>query len=70
MDLLIILKLGPTHQELNAKKLMSMFKNIKSFFPKDSNETEKAVIQLSKKKKDQLLLVSRVIRRSEKNGKL
>ena len=26
-------ELGPTHAELNAEKLMSMFKNIKSFFP-------------------------------------
>ena len=33
--------LGPTHSELNAKKLVSLFKNIKSFFPKDSYETEK-----------------------------
>jgi len=41
-------KLGPTHQELDAKKLMSMFKNIKSFFPKDSNETEKAVFNCQK----------------------
>ena len=24
--------LGPTHSELNAKKLMSLFKNIKSYF--------------------------------------
>ena len=35
--------LGPTHSELNAKKLMKLFKNIKSYFPKDSLETEKAV---------------------------
>lgn len=35
--------LGPTHQELNAKKLMSLFKNIKSYFPKNSQETEKYV---------------------------
>ena len=33
--------LGPTHSELNGKKLMSLMKNIKSFFPRDSNETEK-----------------------------
>ncbi len=33
--------LGPTHSELNGKKLMSLMKNIKSFFPKDSKETEK-----------------------------
>jgi len=32
--------LGPTHSELNAKKLISLFKNIKSFFPKNSDETE------------------------------
>lgn len=36
--------LGPTHSELNAKHLMKLFKNIKSFFPKDSNSTEKAII--------------------------
>ena len=35
--------LGPTHAELNAKKLMSLFKNIKSFYPKDSKQTEIAV---------------------------
>jgi transketolase len=37
--------LGPTHSELNAKKLMSLFKNIKSYFPKDGDETEKAVFK-------------------------
>ena len=37
--------LGPTHSELNAKKLMSLFKNIKSYFPKDSVETRKAVLE-------------------------
>ena len=31
--------LGPTHKELNAKKLMSLFKNINSYFPKNSKET-------------------------------
>jgi transketolase len=31
--------LGPTHKELNAKKLMSLFKNINSYFPKNSRET-------------------------------
>tara|TARA_X000000950_G_C13896082_1_gene652841 strand:- start:1155 stop:1646 length:492 start_codon:yes stop_codon:yes gene_type:complete len=34
-------QLGPTHAELNAEKLMSLFENIKSFYPKDSFETEK-----------------------------
>ncbi len=35
--------LGPTHSELHAKKTMSLFKNIKSYFPKDSKETKSAV---------------------------
>ena len=29
--------LGPSHSELNAKKLMSLFRNIQSFFPKDGD---------------------------------
>ena len=36
--------LGPTHKELNAKKLVKLFKNIKSFFPKNSLETEKNIL--------------------------
>ena len=36
--------LGPTHSELDAKKLSKLFKNIKSFFPKDSKETEKFIL--------------------------
>ncbi len=40
--------LGPTHAELDGKKLMGLMKNIKSFFPKDSNETEKFVIKTHK----------------------
>ncbi len=35
--------LGPTHSELNAKKMMSLFKNIKSYFPKDSKQTKQIV---------------------------
>ena len=42
--------LGPTHQEVDAKKLMSLFGNIKSFFPKDSSETEKFVHKCYKNK--------------------
>ena len=37
-------KQGPTHAELDAKKMMSLFKNIKSYFPKNSNDTEKNII--------------------------
>ena len=36
-------QLGPTHAEIDAKKLMYLFKNIKSYYPKDSIETEKSV---------------------------
>ena len=42
--------LGPTHSELNAKKLMKLFQNIKSYFPKDSWETEKFVKTCHKSK--------------------
>jgi transketolase len=35
--------LGPTHREINAKKLMGLFKNIKSFYPKDGAQTNNAV---------------------------
>jgi len=37
--------LGPTHAELNAKKTMELFNNIESFFPSDSDETEKMILQ-------------------------
>ncbi len=36
-------KLGPTHSEINAKKMMTFFKNIKPYFPKNSKETIKAI---------------------------
>ena len=36
--------------ELDAEKLMKLFKNIKSFFPKNSDETESAIYQSYKKK--------------------
>ena len=42
--------LGPSHSELNGKKFIKLFKNIKSFFPKDSQQTQKAVIKCYKRK--------------------
>ena len=42
--------LGPTHGELNARKTSKLFKNIKSYFPKDSLETEKYIIDCYKNK--------------------
>ena len=44
-------KLGPSHSELDAKKLMSLFNNIKSYFPKDSDKTEKNVYETYESKK-------------------
>ena len=35
--------LGPTHSELDAKVLMGLFRNIASFFPRDSEEARDAV---------------------------
>ena len=37
--------LGPTHSEINAKKMMQLFKYIKSFFPRNNSE----VIKFTKK---------------------
>ena len=37
--------LGPTHTEINAKKMMKLFNNIESFFPSDCDETEKMILQ-------------------------
>ena len=35
--------LGPSHSEINAKKLMSLFSNISSHYPKSGDETEKII---------------------------
>ena len=40
--------LGPSHAELDGKKLMKLFKNIKSFFPKNSKETKKMIYKCYK----------------------
>ena len=37
--------LGPTHSEIDGKKLMSIFININTYFPKDGHETEKMILQ-------------------------
>ena len=42
--------LGPTHREINAKKLMSLFKNIKSYYPKNSIETASYIQNIYKQK--------------------
>ena len=42
--------LGPTHSELNLKKISSCFKNISTYFPKNGIETEKIVKKCFKTK--------------------
>ena len=42
--------LGPTHSELNARKTANLFKNIKSYFPQNSQQTKKFVIECYKNK--------------------
>ena len=42
--------LGPTHTELNGKKLMQLFKNITSYFPENGDETQKVTYQAYEKK--------------------
>jgi len=37
--------LGPTHTEIDAKKMMKLFNNIESFFPSDGDETEKMILK-------------------------
>ena len=37
--------LGPSHTEINAKKMMKLFNNIESFFPSNGDETEKMIFQ-------------------------
>ena len=36
---------GQTHSELDGKYMMKLFKNIHSYFPKDSQETKEALIK-------------------------
>ena len=36
-------KLGPTHTELSGEKMMKLFKNITSYFPKNGEETIQSV---------------------------
>lgn len=43
--------LGPTHKEIDAQWLMSKFKNIKSYFPKDSTETKRFLLKAYQSKK-------------------
>ena len=41
--------LGPTHAALNGEKLMQLYTNITSFFPKDGTETQSMVYEAYEK---------------------
>ena len=41
--------LGPTHKELNGEKLMHLFSNITSLFPKDGDETQSMIYEAYEK---------------------
>ncbi|HLC98713.1 MAG TPA: hypothetical protein VJC00_01780 [Candidatus Nanoarchaeia archaeon] len=42
---------GPTHAEIDGPQLMKLFRNIESFFPKNSKETREAVMKAYNSKK-------------------
>jgi transketolase len=50
---------GPTHAELDAKKIMSVFTNIISYFPKDSKETLNYLMESYNSKKPTFLSLKR-----------
>lgn len=35
---------GPTHRPVNAEGLVGLFKNVNGYFPRNSNETERAML--------------------------
>ncbi len=37
--------LGPTHSEIDAKKMMKLFNNIHSFYPKNGDDTKKMIYE-------------------------
>lgn len=41
--------LGPTHTEVNGEKLMQLFSNITSFFPKNGKDTQEMILQAYEK---------------------
>ncbi len=50
---------GPTHRALNAKKLVSIFKNIEGYFPKSQIETKQAILRSYKKKKPSIICLKK-----------
>jgi transketolase len=50
---------GPTHRPLNAPGLCALFKNIVSFFPRNSEETERAMIEAHLLKKPAIICLKK-----------
>ena len=48
---------GPTHRPLNAQKLVSIFKNIHGYFPRNQFETEKAMLDSYIMKKPAIICI-------------
>ncbi len=51
--------LGPTHEEIDGKWLMSRFKNIVSYFPKDSEQTRKFILESYEHRKPTFISLKR-----------
>ena len=50
---------GPTHRPLNAEGLVALFKNIVGYFPRNREETEKAMIDAYLMKKPAIICLKR-----------
>jgi len=50
---------GPTHRPLNAEGLVRLFKNIVGFFPRNSEETERAMIEAYLLKKPTIICLKK-----------
>jgi transketolase len=50
---------GPTHKEIDGKWLMSRFQNIDSYFPKNSIETKKFILESYKKQRPVFISLKR-----------
>ncbi len=50
---------GPTHSEIDGPKLMSLFKNIISYFPKDSEEARRFMLESHEHEKPTFISLKR-----------
>lgn len=51
---------GPTHRPLNAEGLVALFKNIVGYFPRNLEETEKAMLDAYLMKKPAIICLKKV----------